>query len=302
MLKYSKELLRQYLSYIKRDNPALITFLFHSIFKDKSEITQNIIDPQQYITVDVYREFTERFLNAGYKFISPSEIDSLDPEGKYILSTFDDGYFNNSLVLPILEEFKTPALFFVTTENIKNNKCFWWDVIYRELAKKGYERKAISKEQHKYKSLLHKEIEKDLINKYGSRCFDPINDIDRPFTISELQKFSKNKYVYIGNHTSNHYILDKYSRGDQYKQILECQESLNEILGIDPTTVAYPNGNYNDDTLSVCREMGFNLGITVDKRKNYFPLKDKLALGRYVLWGNKPIKRQCDIFRSDLNK
>ena len=48
----------------------------------------------------------------------------------------------------------------------------------------------------------------------------------------------------------------------------------------------------------------FDFGITVDKRKNYLPLQnaDKLRLGRFVLWGNAPLKMQCDIFRSDMTQ
>ena len=301
MLKLGKELIRQCASYIKRDEPALLTFLFHSIFKDESEIAQKVIDPQQYVTVEIYRRFTELFLDAGYKFVTPDEVSQLDP-GKYILSTFDDGYFNNTLAVPVLNEFKTPALFFITTDNVINNKCYWWDVVFRELSKQGLDRKAISKEQGKYKKLSHPEIVEALKGKFGDNCFKPLGDIDRPFTVSELQEFAKEKYVHIGNHTSHHYILDSYDEKEQFSQINDCQNDLKEILGYDVNTVSYPNGNYNDTTISVCSKFNFDLGITVDKRKNYFPLKEKLLLGRYVLWGNKPLKRQCDIFRSDMGK
>lgn len=147
MFKLAKEVIRQGASYIKRDDPALLTFLFHSIFKNESEIGAKVIDPQQHITVDIYRQFVEYFLEAGYEFISPPQLNELKPDGKYVLSTFDDGYYNNSLVLPLLEEYKTPALFFVVSDNVINNKCYWWDVVFRELSKKGLERKAISNQK-----------------------------------------------------------------------------------------------------------------------------------------------------------
>ena len=76
------------------------------------------------------------------------------------------------------------------------------------------------------------------------------------------------------------------------------------MLTVTAETVSYPNGNYNADTLRVASELGFEYGVTVDKRKNYLPLReeDKLSLGRFVIWGKMPLKMQCDIFRSDMRK
>ena len=59
---------------------------------------------------------------------------------KIAILTFDDGYFNNSLILPILEEFGVPALF-IATDNIRENKCFWWDVHYRERVRRAQVRR-----------------------------------------------------------------------------------------------------------------------------------------------------------------
>ncbi len=306
MLKLFKKIIRQQASYIKRDQPALLTFLFHSIFKDETEITKHHIDPQQHITVEVFEEFTKLFLEAGYKFIAPNQLNNLKNDGKYILTTFDDGYFNNSLVIPILNKYKTPATFFITTNNVINNECFWWDIVYRERFKLGEIKKQISIQQKKYKNFTHKEIILDIKKLYGENSLKPVSDIDRPFTVLELQNFTKNEFVNIGNHTKNHYILDNYSKEEQQNQILSCQNKLNKILGNTENIIAYPNGNYNKDTLSVCNELGFEFGITVEKRKNHLPLNQdinsKLTLGRYVLWGNENIKRQCDIFRSGFSK
>lgn len=299
MFKLTKDLIRQGASYLKRDEPALLTFLFHSIFRDESEYAAEVIDPQQHITVDIYRQFVEYFLEAGYEFISPPQLDELKADGKYVLSTFDDGYYNNSLVLPLLNEYKTPALFFVVSDNIINNKCYWWDIVFRELSKKGLKKKVISNVKATCKNLTHEEITIKLHKLFGPNCFQPICDIDRPFTVSELKDFSKSKLVFIGNHTRNHCLLDHCSKEVQRDQVVQCQVDLKTILGYEPETVSYPNGNYNLETLDICRELKFSMGITLNKHKNYFPLKDRMALGRFVLWGNKPLKRQLDFFRSD---
>ena len=128
-----------------------------------------------------------------------------------------------------------------------------------------------------------------------------VSDIDRPFTTSELANFAADDFVDIGNHTSHHYILDGYPQEIQRDQMLACQADLGEMLDIHPAIVSYPNGNYNEVTLKTAADIGFNFGITVDKRKNYLPLQQEdLTLGRFVLWGNNSLKMQCDIFRSDM--
>lgn len=303
MFKKIKNRIRQGASFIKRDEPALLTFLFHSIFRDEHEIALKHIDPQQSITIDIYRAFLEYFLEAGYKFISPDELSQgLDSNGCYILSTFDDGYYNNQLVVPLLQEYKSPALFCITTHNVLHNVCFWWDVVYRELSKQGFRRKAISVAQKKYKKLSHPKILERLQSEFGKTVLEPGSDIDRPFTPDELRVFAAKKYVHIGNHTSHHYILDTYDRETQWVQMQRCQQDLQKILQVEPKTISYPNGNYTAMTLQLAGELGFDYGITVDKHKNYLPLheEDKLKLGRFVLWGSMPLKMQFDIFRSDM--
>jgi peptidoglycan/xylan/chitin deacetylase (PgdA/CDA1 family) len=303
MLKELKSRFRQQLSHIKRDQPALLVFLFHSIFRNSEEISLNHIDPQQRVTVDVYRQFLEYFLQAGYRFISPQDLDQgLDPGQRYVLATFDDGYYNNQHVAPLLKEYQTPALFFITTHNVLNNECFWWDVVHRELSQRGVNRKQISQQQKVYKKLDHQQLRDRLQEAFGAAALKPRSDIDRPFTPEELRSFADQPWVHIGNHTSDHFILDRYDAEIQRSQIVDCQKDLTAMIDINPGIFAYPNGNYNDDSVRVLAELGFDFAFTVEKRKNYLPLhaEDRLLLGRFVLWGNEPLQRQCDIFRSDV--
>ena len=100
-----------------RERSALITFLFHSLFRDEREMSQELIDPLQRTTTRQFRQLIEYYLHHGYRFISPRDLErELPAEGKYVLLTFDDGYYNNTLALPILEMYDVPALFFIATE------------------------------------------------------------------------------------------------------------------------------------------------------------------------------------------
>src|ERR1700676_2523070 len=111
----------------------LISFLFHGLFAGADELASGTVDPQQAITVDMFRTLVGHFKSHSYRFVSPMEIaQGLVPEGKYVLLTFDDGYYNNVRALPVLEEFDVPAVFFISTGHVKEQKAFWWDVVYRE--------------------------------------------------------------------------------------------------------------------------------------------------------------------------
>ncbi|MGV6825689.1 MAG: polysaccharide deacetylase family protein [bacterium] len=305
ILKESKIQLRRALSYLHRDRPALLTFLFHALFEDNQELDKHAVDPQQRITVAHMREFITYFLDAGYQFVSPEQArQNPGMSNKLAMITFDDGYFNNIRILPLLEEFNIPAVFFITTGNIQRNECFWWDVVYRERHRQGWSKPQISSEQKQLKRLHHRDIIAHLKSEFGESCLSPWGDTDRPMTPDELAGFAKHPNVFIGNHTSEHYLLDNYPDDEVLTQIQDGQAGLRELIQLEPDTIAYPNGSYSESAIRAARKLGMTIGITVDKRKNPLPIdwdsNDALALGRFVLWGDRSISQQCDIFRSDV--
>ena len=300
-----KQLLRRQLSRLHRDRPALLIFLFHALFENRQEIDTNRLDPQQRITLEQMREFILYFQRAGYEFPAPNRLRSeLNPAGKYILITFDDGYFNNLRMLPLLQELGVPAVFFISTGNVQRQECFWWDVVHRERYKQGVPRTEISREQKQLKQLHHRQIRQRLVDAFGTDCFNPWSDTDRPMTVSELQSFAAEPLVYIGNHTSDHYILDNYPEREVVQQIRQGQAELERMLGFGPQLIAYPNGNYSPAAINAARDCGLEAGISLEKHKNYLPINwqsdDAYRLGRFTLWGTQDISRQCDVFRSDI--
>src|SRR5260370_33213581 len=86
----------------------------------------------------MFRAFLGHFCQQGYSFVSPGQIlGGLQPSGKYILLTFDDGYCNNLRALPVMEEFNAPAVFFISCDHVREGKAFWWDVVFREGRESG---------------------------------------------------------------------------------------------------------------------------------------------------------------------
>ena len=130
---------------------------------------------------------------------------------KYVLITFDDGYYNNTRALPILEERGVPAVFFISVNHVIQQKPYWWDVLHREVRKASWSNRDMIVAKGRLKRLTHAEIDASLADTFGLSPAHPIGDTDRPLTIHELRELAGHSLVHIGNHTADHAILTNYS-------------------------------------------------------------------------------------------
>lgn len=267
-------------------NHYLVSYLFHSVFYDKDEERLDVIDPRWAITSERLRRFIEKQLEEGMAFVSPDDIlRGLDGEKNYILLTFDDGYANNQYLLPLLKEYNIPATFFISADFVRLNKSFWWDVLYRERKRRNSSAEEILREQMGLRPKSYEEIEEYLIGAFGRDALKPIGDTDRPFTPSELRSFAKERYVSLGNHTTDHSTLTGHCASGAKDRILNTQEYLYGLTGIKPSAVSYPFGDYSQDTIMAAKEAGLKLGFTVEPEKNYLPINgsadSNMRLGRF---------------------
>jgi peptidoglycan/xylan/chitin deacetylase (PgdA/CDA1 family) len=288
-----------------RERDALIPFLFHSLFADEKQVELNHVDPLQRTTVAQFRTLVEYFLGHGYRFVGPEElVAGLPADGKFAALTFDDGYFNNTLALPVLEEFKVPATFFISTDHVRLGKCFWWDVLHRERVARGATERELYRESQALKSLPTERIEEELKGLFGEGACAPRGDVDRPLTVEELKAFARHPLVRIGNHTANHAILTNYSPPEARGQVVRAQDWLTETLGAAPLAIAYPNGDHDERVLRACARTGLRVGFTVRPEKTGLPLGAgsgrMMRLGRFTPHAESPLAAQFRTYRSDL--
>jgi peptidoglycan/xylan/chitin deacetylase (PgdA/CDA1 family) len=289
-----------------REGGTLLCFLFHGLFESDEELRSGKLDSQQGVTVEMFRAFLSHFQRQGYRFVSPRQI-LTEPStgGKYLLLTFDDGYFNNLRALPVMEEFHAPAVFFISSDHVREGKAFWWDVALRESRKRGKTEEEIRRTVAGYKRRKTEDVESQLKREFGKDALRPVGDLDRPFTPGELREFAEHRLVSLGNHTKNHAILTNYSLAGVREQIQGGQHALQQMTGKLPEMISYPNGHSSPEIQQAACEAGLQLGVVVRGGKNRLPLKigspEAMMLKRFILSGDRGIDAQCQASRSDLS-
>lgn len=257
------------------ERPGLSTFLFHSIFHDQQEISRQHVLPQEHMTVPLFREMLDYFLSHGYQFVSPDQVRAGLPDNdvRYGMITFDDGYFNNTLITDTLAAYKVPAVFFISTAYIQEGKKFWSDTLYHKRKAQHVPDPMILREIMDLKHLRVAAIEDHITREFGSAALQPLSDTDRPMTPWELQTFAAHPFVHIGNHTHRHEILTNLGADEIATEFETSQQLLQEYTGQRPAFVSYPNGSYSDLVLKVAVHHGFTMGITTVQQKNRLPLQ-----------------------------
>jgi len=286
-----------------REPDGLIVLTLHHVFESEAESRSGLVDPMQGTTLADLRFLLEYFESAGYRLIAPTEIERALAGGKSLLLTFDDGYADNLRAQPLLEAIGVPALVFVSTGHVLEQKCFWWDVLYRERVRQGTPMDAILKEQERLRALPYPELEPYLRQTFGEAALRPRGEIDRPMTAAELADLSRRPNWFVGNHTHDHAILTNCTDEQVRDQILRCQTILGELTGQQPACVSYPGGYFSNSILEIVQQCELTFGFTMIPRKN-LPAFDGdaspvLALGRFLPDANRPLRAQCEIFRAN---
>lgn len=298
-------LARLYLS-LFHENSSLIILLFHRFFENTKELESGHNYPMERLYVTDFRTIVNYFLEHDYTFLTTEALGCLSNNpGKYLLLTFDDGYLRSSNALPVLKEYNVPAIFFISTNHVQQGKCFWWDVLYRERYRRGSSDSQISQEIQHLKQWTNDAIEDYLTGNFGATVLQPLGDSDRPLTPTELRALASEPLVSIGNHTCDHAVLTNYPMDQVCTQIVGAQEALMTMIGLRPTVISYPNGNYSAEVIRIAQGNGLRIGITSAPYKNRLPLQtdgaQAMRLGRFTFLPGKDVRQQCELFRADIS-
>jgi peptidoglycan/xylan/chitin deacetylase (PgdA/CDA1 family) len=106
--------------------------------------------------------------------------------------------------------------------------------------------------------------------------------VRRTLGSAEIRAIASGGLVTIGAHTVDHPPLPAHPLDEQRRQIEASKRRLEELLGAEVSTFAYPHGEHDSATTELVRESGFTGAVTVEHRPADRH-SDPLRLPRYAV-------------------
>ena len=281
--------------------------LYHGVRKNKNNGIQNYSNKHLHVS-----EFSKqiKFIKNNCNLTSMDEVKFLIRKNlnkTYVAVTFDDGFKNNyDIAAEILDFYKVPATFYISTAYIEKKKMFWVDIledIFNNKIKEKIEIKlnekltldTSSKSKKIYalnyvkrycKNSLFKDKQRvlnNLIKKYNFKNKTSINNSYNylPMSWNNLIDLDNNKNFIIGGHSHHHEILSNLPNNLMKKEVTQCLNLLSTKLKKKIQHFSYPEGLPQHFNINVIRFLKKN-GITTCptaingvnfKNQNLFRLK-----------------------------
>jgi len=202
----------------------------------------------------------------GYFFISVDQLiqyvqnQQEFPKGAVWLS-IDDGWKDNiHNIIPIINEYKIPITFFISTDPVENQGIFWWT--FFEKCKDQLPNYFIGSLSD-IKRIKEKDRKK-IIQYLKKNCKKRI--LREVMEIKEVKSLAQNPLVSIGSHTVHHAITINCTDDELVYEIDESKEKLRKWTNKEIKCFSYPNGRFDGRERKILKESGFKLAATDKKR------------------------------------
>ncbi len=284
---------KAYRSYFRGDIGTVRAICLHAVSPSTSLQHNTSLPPGLVSTTDDLRVLTESFLENDYRFITPQDlVTELEPSRRYIMVTFDDGYFSTHHAVELFKEYGLPLSICVSPYYLLEQKAYWSDAFYRYY-RRGHQTFGpdYGQKHAELRRATQSERETFLTTAYGPDALLPEGDGDRPLTLSELKDLYALGNVEVGNHTMTHAALDTLTTSQATDELLDAQAVLSSALGVTPITVAYPYGYYTQDTSLLSKELGFQIELTTQNTVQSLSNLSSSGLYRVARFGNWGKKR-----------
>lgn len=166
-----------------------------------------------------------------------------------LLITFDDGWKENYNLMDIITEYKIRPVIFLTSHLINTNRNFWFTICKKD-------------ESDRLKKISNIQRLNDLLSEYDYYPEKEFPDSRQVLNLEEIQKMRG--LVDFGSHTCFHPILPKCNLQEKSSEINGSMERLEEILGMPVTFFAYPNGDYDQQTIEILKNSRIKIARSTD--------------------------------------
>ncbi len=199
--------------------------------------------------------------------------------------TFDDGYLNNfTEALPLLEQYRLPATFFVTTGFLDHTHAPWWWTIRQAL--RDQPRNAVIDWEAKLKRLPAAQREAEMKKAFGDAL--PPNDVGLAMMSWDNVRELVQRGYQVGGHTVSHISLGHETRNIVLAEVSESMQRIQSEAGTVSPVFSYPYGeaeHFNAEWSAALVERGITGGLTTQQGLNG-PQTDPFRLNRLNVTGN----------------
>lgn len=169
--------------------PMHLCLLAHCVSAPSSGIP--LTHPELFIPFECLDELLGQLSDEQFHFCLPGN--AVPGVKKTCSFTFDDGYANNMLFLPLAEKYQLPFILFLNSINITEQLPFLWDAA----SLTGTCGMRMVEDYRSAYACLDQSVIQRLLR----------DENHRPFTLTELQEFSTNCWVHFALHTHSHQVL-----------------------------------------------------------------------------------------------
>ena len=171
---------------------------------------------------------------------------SLPP--KSLIVTFDDGHIGNYDLLPVLKEKKIPVTIFLCAGIVDTKRHFW------------FKHKPPNHRSFSLRRMPHRERLRCL----EEAGFTHETEYETPHGLTKSQIQEMKPWVDFQSHTLFHPCLPRCNSSEAQEEILRSRDILRREYSLEVNALAYPHGDYSDRDIELCRQAGYECGVTVD--------------------------------------
>lgn len=267
-ISFPEKILREALAYL------LIRFYYLKRAKPDGILSIYFHQPSR----ELFEKIMKWLIDNDYKFISVKELNHhiarKTETTKLVFLCFDDGWKGNLDLMESINKFRIPVTIFVPSEIVETGN-YWWEYCFI----KGQEKVSGIRKLNDFKKLPEDTFkEKISILKKNYH-------LDRScISLEELKRISENELVTIGSHTNTHPVLINCSYETQFYELSESKRIFSQWLNKDVDYLAYPNGDYNEDTVKIAKSCGYKLCFTIKPGTIDVNNVDPFAIPRNALY------------------
>jgi peptidoglycan/xylan/chitin deacetylase (PgdA/CDA1 family) len=236
-------------------------------------------NPQKYVF-----ENCINYLKANnYKFLSADQLYSILcsrklTDEKYVFISLDDTWRDNlQNVIPCSEYNRIPITIFTPIQPLLDGVL--WLRWFRD-------KKLVEQLYNDYPVLRQckpKELTTTIRNEIWEKLRSMKSYPREIMTENEVVEISESRFVSIEAHTVSHPILTKCNSKELDYELKESKRYLKSLLKMPVQYMAYPNGDYNKDTIDVCRLNHYKMAFTTVQRMINIQLDQFYELPRYCV-------------------